>query len=402
MASAPSELEGESRVPALAPRPCDVTIIAHDIGPVGGMERVLSELILGLHALGHEVTVIARTCELPAGSVARFHRVRGPSRPFLLAYPWFLLVVTLALWRWRRGVVQATGGIVLAPVDVVSVHYCHQVGPTSPSRSTPLFRLNTQLVKVVKRLAERLCFAVNRSATFVCVSEGVADEVREHYPALAEHVITIHNGVDTERFAPGARSEAALALRADLGLARERLVAAFVGGEWERKGLAPAIEALASAPEWALVIAGAGEERRYRALAESAGVGEAVRWLGVRSDVAPLYEMADAFVMPTSYETFSLVTFEAAASGVPILATAVSGISELLEDGENGFFIEPAGEDIARRLRQLAGDAQLRDALGRAARRAALRFSWRETVARHHDLYQQISAAAGTHTCVRR
>jgi hypothetical protein len=46
--------------------PCEVTIVAHDIGPVGGMERVLSELILGLRERGERVTVIARTCELPA------------------------------------------------------------------------------------------------------------------------------------------------------------------------------------------------------------------------------------------------------------------------------------------------------------------------------------------------
>ncbi len=46
-------------------RPCEVTIVAHDLGPVGGMERVLAELVLGLRRLGHPVTVIARTCELP-------------------------------------------------------------------------------------------------------------------------------------------------------------------------------------------------------------------------------------------------------------------------------------------------------------------------------------------------
>ena len=74
----------------------EVTIVAHDIGSVGGMERVLAELLTGLVASGHAVTVIARTCELPAGSAVRFHRVRAPGRPFALAYPWFLIAGSLA------------------------------------------------------------------------------------------------------------------------------------------------------------------------------------------------------------------------------------------------------------------------------------------------------------------
>ena len=107
----------------------DLTIVAHDIGCVGGMERVLAELLSGLRANGHEVTVIARTCELPEGAGVRFHRVRAPGRPFVLAYPWFLIAGSLAVRRHRRGVVQSTGAIVLNRIDVLAVHYLHQVGP---------------------------------------------------------------------------------------------------------------------------------------------------------------------------------------------------------------------------------------------------------------------------------
>src|SRR5205823_6181476 len=120
--------------------PCEVTIVANDIGPVGGMERVLSELIKGLHGLGHHVTVVARTYHAEPLAGVSFHRVRGPRRPALLAYPWFLLAGSLVLRRRRRGVVQATGAIVANRVDVISVHYCHQVGPANPSRSNSAYR----------------------------------------------------------------------------------------------------------------------------------------------------------------------------------------------------------------------------------------------------------------------
>jgi len=360
------------------------------------MERVLAELVTGLRAIGHEVTVIARTCELPASAGVVFHRVPGPGRPFLVAYPWFIVAGSLAVWRWRRGVVQATGAIVLNRVDVIAVHYCHQVGPANPSRSTRLFSWHIKAVRLVKRTAERICYRANRSATFVCVSEGVADEMREHYPQLAGRVITIHNGVDTEAFAPGVRTDEARALRLTLGIAEQRLVAVFVGSEWERKGLQVLIEALALAPDWDLVVAGDGDRPRYEGLAASLGVAQAVRWLGLTRDVQLVYGLADAFVLASSYETFSLVTYEAAASGLPILGTAVSGVRELIRDGQNGFLIAREPRMIAERLERLAAEPALRARMGRAARQSALAFSWQKMVAEHHELYSRLSVAQKT------
>ena len=127
------DVESVARRP---PERCPVTIVAHDVGPVGGMERQLAELALGLRRARPRGTVIARTCELPADTGVVFHRVRGPSRPFLVAYPWFCAGGIAAVWRHRRGVVQATGAIVLNRVDAIAVHCCHQVHRASPNRPT--------------------------------------------------------------------------------------------------------------------------------------------------------------------------------------------------------------------------------------------------------------------------
>jgi glycosyltransferase involved in cell wall biosynthesis len=371
---------------------CAVTIVAHDIGSVGGMERVLAELILGLRALGHPVTVVARTCRLPQNAGVSFHRVPGPARPVLLAYPWFALAGSLILGRRRRGVVHSTGAIVLNRVDVLAVHYLHQVGPVTPSRSTALFRVHARLVAALLRAGERLIFARNRTAVFVGVSDGVADELREHYPRLRQRVQSIHNGVDVQAFAPQPdRAGRRRAARERFGVPSARLVAVFVGSEWQRKGLEPAIRAIAAAPEWDLAVAGDGERERYRRLADSLGVGGALHWLGVLDDVAPAYALADAFVLPSSYETFSLVTFEAAASGLPLLATPVNGVRELLRDGENGFTIDRDPATIAARLRALGADASLRERLGARARESALAFSWEAMVRKHHELYESLA-----------
>lgn len=372
----------------------EVTIVAHDIGSVRGMERQLSALVVGLGRLGHKITVVARVCELPDGANVDFHRVRGPSRPFLIAYPWFMLAGSLVLRKWRRGIVQATGAIVLNHVDVVAVHYCHQVATPTPSRATRVFRLHVKLAGALKRLGERACFQINRGATFVCVSEGLSEEISEHYPRLDERILTIHNGIDTASFAAGKRRREAAAMRAALSIPQGRLVAAFVAGEWERKGLAAVIQALALARDWELIVAGGGDEQHYRALAERLGVAECVHWLGVTRDVAVVYALANAFVLPTSYESFSLVSFEAAASGLPVLATPVNGVRELIVDGHNGFLIGAEPSSIAARLTQLAADPALRKRLGEAARDAALSFDTNRMVAEHHELYQRMAVSA--------
>jgi UDP-glucose:(heptosyl)LPS alpha-1,3-glucosyltransferase len=376
-----------------APVACDVTIVAHDIGPVGGMERQIVQLLLGLRRRGHRVTVIARTCELPPASGVEFHRVRGPARPFLIAYPWFLLVGSLLTRKRARGVTQATGAIVVNQVDTIAIHYCHQIGVTTSSRATPFGRAYIKVVGLLSRIGERLCFGINRSALFLCVSDGVADEVREHFPAVVDRVLTIHNGVDTQAFQPGTRATEAAQLRASLQIAPDRLTAAFVGSEWERKGLGAVIRALPDAPSWDLVVAGGGDQEVYRALARSLGVEGRVHWLGVTRDVPLVYELAGALVFPSSYEAFPLVILEAAASGLAILTTPVNGVRELLSDGESGLLISQEPSVIAERLELLAADPALRERIGRAAREAVMDFSWERMVDSHHELYQRLSAA---------
>ena len=372
--------------------PQAVTIVAHDVGSVGGMEHQLGELIAGLRRRGHPVTVIAWKCVLEDGVDAEVHIVGGPRRPFPVGYLSFLVRGSLAVRRHRRGLVQTTGAIVLNRVDVLAVHCCHQVYRAAPRREGALYRAYESIVGLMKRVGERVIVERNRRAAIVCVSEGVADEMREHYPRAAGRVLAIHNGVDTEAFRPGGARERARGLRASSGIAPERLVASFVARGWGHKGLGQLIEALAQAPAWDLLVAGSGDERSYRSLAERAGVADRVHWVGVVSDVQTVYEASNAFVLPSSYETFSLVTFEAAATGVPVLATDVNGVRELVNDGTTGFIIRREADDIARRLNDLAGDPQLRERVGAAAREAALAFSWERMVDRHVAVYGALAA----------
>ena len=179
-------------------------------------------------------------------------------------------------------------------------------------------------------------------------------------------------------------------VRAELELGPNALLAVFVGGEWERKGLRHAVGAIAQRPAWHLAIAGMGDRSAYRALAARAGAEERVHFVG-RIDPAGLYAAGDAFVLPTAYETFSLVTHEAAACALPLLVTRVSGPDDLVRPGVHGWFVERDAGAIAGRLAQLEAAPRLRQAMGAAARAAAAPLTWDRVRAAHSRLYRALA-----------
>ena len=374
-----------------------VTLVAHEVGSVGGMERQLAELATGLLERGHAVTVLARACELPAHPRLRWLRVPGPARPFALAYPWFFLTGSLLVRRHRRGLVHTTGAIVFNRADVSTVHFCHRAfvrrsgRTTRARRRTAAHRINSWLGTRLSILAERWCYRPRRTASIVGVSRGVAGEVEREFPRMAGRVSVIPNGVDLREFEGDATARRRTRERFDLD--DGDLAAVFVGGEWERKGLRFVIESLPRADRWRLIVVGEGDRAEYAEVAAAAGVADRVRFAGEAPAVAPFYSAADAFVLPTAYEAFPLVSLEAAAAGLPLLITRVSGVEELLVEGVNGWFIERDAGVIADRLERLASDPGLRGSMGAAAREVAARFGWPQAIDRYAQQYERLAAA---------
>ena len=370
-----------------------VTLVAHEVGTAGGMERQLGVLVSGLVEGGHEVTVVAGACALGTRPGLRWVRVPGPRRPFSLWYAWFFLLGTIAVSRRRKGLVHTTGAIVLNRADVSTVHFCHRAfhsrRPETRARTRSMpYLLNAWVSSHLSRAAEGLCYRPRMTQRLVAVSDGVAQELRDCFPSMAGRVEVIPNGVDHAAFAPNESERNRL--RAAWGIGGEELVALFVGGDWERKGLRYAIEAVAKAPGWHLVVVGDGDAEGYRALAERVGAGSRVRFEGVAEDTAPYYAAADSFVLPTAYETFSLVTFEAAAAGLPLLVSRVSGVDEILVQGRNGHYIDRDGDVIAESLNTLSRDSGLRRAMGEAARADSARFDWSRAVEAYRALYDRL------------
>lgn len=377
-------------MPEPSPAPLEVTIVANDIGPEGGMERQLTELIGGLLAAGDRVTVVSWTCTLPPHPNLRWVRVPGPSRPFSLAYPLFLLLASALVARRGGGLVHSTGAIVLNRTALCTVHFCHHgfaglPGASRVSRSGPAHRLNAWVVRRMCLLAESWCYRPSRARMLVGVSGGLVRELGRSFPPMRERAMVIPNGVDTERFAP------AVAGAAGAPAEDGRLRAIFVGSEWERKGLRLAIAALAQAPQVDLTVVGAGDRASFEQLARDHGVAGQVTFTGPTTDTPSHYRRAQVFLLPTAYEAAPLVTYEAAASGLPLLVTKVNGVEDLLRDGANGFFIDRDPTDIAARLNALVADPAKRRTMGATARQDSLEYSWSRVVARYRQLYAELS-----------
>jgi glycosyltransferase involved in cell wall biosynthesis len=122
-------------------------------------------------------------------------------------------------------------------------------------------------------------------------------------------------------------------------------------------------------PVHALIVGGGRRAAEMQQLAESLGLADAVHFLGPRRDVPDLLNAMDVFVLPSYSEGVSLALLEAMAAGLPVIATAVGGLPEVVTDGDNGLLIPPRDPDaLAGALERLLADPAWARQLGAKAR----------------------------------
>jgi glycosyltransferase involved in cell wall biosynthesis len=372
-----------------------ITIVAHDVGGVGGMERQLEALIGRLLEHGATVDVCSRTLETPRHPRLSWHHIPGPSRPFVIAYPWFALAATLMLVRRKRGVLHTTGAIVFNRADVCTVHYVHNGRSRTikrMQRPNHAYRINAFLAGAISRLTERIVYSTpSLSRNLVAVSGSLATELRNGFPSRVAEIHVIGNGVDMRQFRPdeAARRD----VRAALAIGDREPLALFVGSEWRRKGLEIAISALARADKWHLLVVGNGDAEEAVRQAHALGVEARVHLVRETTEPERYYAAADVLVLPSAYESFSLAAFEAAAAGLPIVATDVGAVAEIVNAG-GGLFIGRNPASLADALGSLEADPSAASVMGARAATVALRFDWDRVVEEYVRLYHRSGRGA--------
>lgn len=204
------------------------------------------------------------------------------------------------------------------------------------------------------------------------------------------------NGIDLTRFNPDTAASSRREVRQELGLAPDSVVVLSVGRLVAEKGFRELVEASAAVEEaHTILLVGPEDQEKADALPASLlaqARRRGVRTLGHRTDVERLLAAADVFVLASYREGFPRVAMEAAASGLPVIATDIRGCRQVVDHDDTGLLV-PRREvaPLAEALRRLIRDPELRTRMGKAGRiKAEAEFDERMVVSRllaaYHDL----------------
>jgi glycosyltransferase involved in cell wall biosynthesis len=242
--------------------------------------------------------------------------------------------------------------------------------------------------RLLYRLSDRILVPSQASKRMVVEKEGIR----------ARRISVVYNGVDPEVFAPlHDRAE----IRAELGIGAGEVVAGTVGRlSPEKGGVDLLIRAMASLraeyPQVRLVVVGDGPLRPQ--LESMAGeVGLPVIFTGTRTDVPRLLGAIDLFVLPSLLEAMPIALLEAMAMRLPVVATRVGGVPEIVRDGIDGLLVAPgSAAALHAAIGQLVGSPALRCRLGEAAQARVLsRFTIEGMVKRVEGIYDRLLAKKG-------
>ena len=333
---------------------------------IGGAELLLAELARVAPGVGIELTVgyLRDPSEHSPGE----ERVRAAGAdPVRVGIPPRLY--TSALWRVRRhvarldphvlhthlGASDLLGALAATSLRIPAISTIHSIEWGGSGRELVKERLTAR--------ARRQC-----AARVVAPSESARLHYLEHGWDRPNHVVTIHNGIG------GATKEGAgPGVRAELGLGPDDVVVATLSRLRPEKAHEVAVEAAGMLrdrfPRLRLLVVGQGSERPALERA-AAPLGETVRFAGYRADAMAVLDAVDVLAHPSRADAFPTTLLEAMAARVPIVASAVGGIPEIVDDRVTGVLIDapPRAERLAEALAPLLEDAERRDRLGAAGR----------------------------------
>jgi len=213
------------------------------------------------------------------------------------------------------------------------------------------------------RLASLLRRSLPHMAEVIVLGEHWRRFVIDTLAAPPDRVTVLPNGVDGPLAVPDRRDRAGCHIL-------------FLGLVTEQKGMDDLVAALAApalaGSDWRITIAGSGQIEHYAAMCEALGIGARVSFAGwvEEPETRRLLEAADLLVLPSHFECMPMAIIEAMAYGLPVVATEVGAVAEVVREGETGFLVAPRDRaGLTRALAALVGDRDCRSRMGANGRR---------------------------------
>ena len=356
----------------------------------GGAERYSIALVEQL-ASRHEMHVFAQ--DIAPSLIAqwpqvRFHRISAPLRKSRwLNQLWY---ATATWWATRNNfdVVHShenTWHGQVQTVHVLPIKHNLFNGKTGWRRAATWLNVLTSPRLLAYLALERGRFAVQPNRHIVLTSPSLLAIFKSTYPACANTLSVITPGVGKVDF-----SFDKAAAKQALGLPAQGWMIAFVGNDYEKKGLPTLLQALKTLPEHVnlAVVGNQAQMPVYQKLANQLGLESRVRFLGAVADVSNVYQAADCLAHPTREDTFAMVVLEALSYGLPTVVSQARycGIAGLLTDGQNALMLDDPKDAaaLAALLRRILDDTDLRANLSRQALAFADGYAW-EAIARQQE-----------------
>lgn len=379
---------------AKARRPLRILQVSHDL-KAGGLQRVVVDLAQGLRRLGHD----AQICSL-RGPGPLEAEIRGRGIP-LWNMPWpergadrLLFLKVFRLLRKHR-------------YDVIHTHNTQAFldGGLAAILARVPARVHTDHARPFpdqfKYMAAERLMSLSYGKV-VGVSAHTASNLRKYEGIADKRLEVILNGIDGGWYRSERARADAQALRRQAGLSGFKRVIGLGVRLEEQKGIRFLLEALPRIlehhPDTGLAIAGTGSQAEaLKAQAEALGVSDHVRFLGAYPQLTAFYPLIDIFVLPSLWEGLPLCLLEAMCLGLPIVATKVGGVGDLIEDGQNGRLV-PSGDPgaLAAAIVSALDKPEEAEAMGRAARQVFdARYDSAIMVDRYLDLYHACLSSPG-------
>jgi glycosyltransferase involved in cell wall biosynthesis len=351
----------------------NIALIVHDLHERGG-HSLYTKILAETFSRKHEVAVFANRYERPADARWQAHHVRAWRHSALATVQTFPLGLRSHANSLGRYQIRHVQGFCGGRPNVLTAHMCVRAYLDSLRDITPKNRASLKLMAAAE---ER--FYRRYEGRVIAVSQKIANELKQLYGVNGATKV-IHHGVDVLRFNQGDREQSRTRARARLGIGQHERVALYVGDLTKAHSYLK--ELSAAAPDTKFVIVTPSRVYHWDSLN--------VQILPTTDDLRPYYAAADAFVFPTTYDSFGMVILEAMASGLPVFTSDRAGAAELIEHEISGFVI-PLDEWVAQTADRLRNVNRLRT-VGAVAEEIAATHDWSSVVSAVEKVYEDVVA----------